>query len=183
MKNQYKKANIYISQVPPRKEQRHAVVHNLNKLIEDGASESINVVVQNELRVDHLHDERHIKRKDIGVYIKPMKDKIREILGTDLNDIQHRSQSPPSAHRGIQIGRGGSSRGGASSGRNGYSREMRHEKDFETASNDEVNGTGSSKFDSHDKENAWKHMMKAVQDSNKMMMNNMMVMKNFLDNS
>ena len=183
LKNQYKEANIYISQVPPRKEQKREVIANLNKLIEEGANESINVIVQNELRIDHLHDERHIKRKDIGMYVKPMKDKIREILGIELDDNQHRSQSPPIGRRGAQIGRGGASRGGASSGRNGYNRGTRRESDSGTDNTDQVTGTDSSKFDSDNRGIAWKQMMKAMQDSNNMMMNNMMAMKTFLDNS
>ena len=81
-------ANIYISQLPPRRVHHNDTVNEVNRLIENGATESIHVILQKDLTANHLYDEKHILIKHMGMYLKPMKDKIKEVLGV-TNTINH----------------------------------------------------------------------------------------------
>ena len=99
---QYPSANIYVSQIPPRKRNKKDVAE-LNCLIERGMPEFVHVVLQKELGEVDLHDEKHIKVKSVGKYVSNMKNKIREVLGIpipnrDRNAPRRRSFSPDREH-------------------------------------------------------------------------------------
>ena len=96
--HQYPTANIYVSQIPPRKRYKQDVVAELNSLIERGMPEFVHVVLQKELGEADLHDEKHIKVKSVGKYVSNMKNKIREVLDIPIpsrdRNTRRRSFSP-----------------------------------------------------------------------------------------
>ena len=88
--NQYN-MNVYVSQIPPRAKMKKEVVRELNSLIASGLPESVNPILQNELKEQHLCDEKHIAEKRIGLYVKNMKNKIKEVLGITPNHDKNRN--------------------------------------------------------------------------------------------
>ena len=75
------KGNIYLSQLPPRKFRRQEVVQELNQLIADTTSIEQCYVVKQNLLGEHLSDDKHIDEHYIHLFIKNIKDKMRETVG------------------------------------------------------------------------------------------------------
>ena len=104
LKEQYESAHVYISQVPPRKKLMKPAITKLNLLIERGVNQyhkSINIILQKDLDVSDLHDEKHIKISSIGKYVANMKDRMREVLGLPPRSNQPRH--PSSVRGGKQL--------------------------------------------------------------------------------
>ena len=80
LKQNYK-ANIYVSQLPPRKAKRKDVVREVNSLIKNGVKEGTHVILQENLSEKDLHDEKHIKKGSLWKVITNMTNKIHEVSG------------------------------------------------------------------------------------------------------
>ena len=96
---QYGNANVYVSQIPPRKNRRKEVVAELNNLIEEGMPESVHLILQKELDESDLHDEKHIKIKSLGKYVVNIKNKMREVLGLPLPNRDRTTRGSPPHRR------------------------------------------------------------------------------------
>ena len=78
LKDKYKKSNIYINQLPPRKFKYVNETERVNALLTERSPKNIKVIVQSDLEASHLRDDKHIKREYINLMTRNMKDAIRE---------------------------------------------------------------------------------------------------------
>ena len=81
LKQKHETLHVYVSQLPPRKSLKKDVIKDLNSLIAEGLPESIHTVLQDDLKEQHLYDEKHVMKKKIGIYAKNMKDQLKAVLG------------------------------------------------------------------------------------------------------
>ena len=84
---------MYLSQLPPRLQQKKNVVAELNQLIREGTPETICVVNQEQLTEYHLEDEKHIRPRYVGIYVKNIKDKMRDVLGINFERPKYQRES------------------------------------------------------------------------------------------
>ena len=74
------KGNIYLQQLPPMEKENHnKVVQELNNLIKKHSPGKINVILQDDLTIEDLHDKKHIRKRSLRKFIKNMKDVMRDV--------------------------------------------------------------------------------------------------------
>ena len=74
------KSNVYLAQLPPMEEEdNNRVVQELNNLIKNESSDKINVIFQDDLTTEDLHDKKHVRIRSLRKFIKNMKDAMRNV--------------------------------------------------------------------------------------------------------
>ena len=143
--------HVYISQIPPRLKYRKDVVKDLNLMIARNLPESVHSIMQEELTEQHLRDEKHIMEKKIGIYVKSMKNKIKEVLGIIPNNERKANSRGPRNHPGSRV--------------QGFQHDVSH--------GSRVQGFQHDESHNEDNNSIAEQFRVAMEQSHKMMMNNM----------
>ena len=89
LNKEYKDTNVYLSQLPPRNDNKNNKIKQLNQLLSEGTPETIHVIKHENLRIEHLHDQKHIKKNCLGLLVKNIKDKLKEVMWGENGNTIH----------------------------------------------------------------------------------------------
>ena len=78
LKKRYPSTDIIVSQIPPRKFDKIKEVAIFNKALLEHAPKEVTIVQQSSITDTHMHDNKHIKKNNIGLFVKSIKDTIRK---------------------------------------------------------------------------------------------------------
>ena len=88
IKENYKNADVFISQLPPRGDRLNWVCQNINTLMKDSLPESLHIIDNTNITIEMLYDKKkHIKKESIGRLVYNMKKSIRKVINNRKNEM------------------------------------------------------------------------------------------------
>ena len=82
VKERNNQSNVYINQLPPRKNRFRKETDDMNTILETHTPESINLIIQNNTLQKDMFDDKHMKKYSMRTVIINMKNKMREVNGS-----------------------------------------------------------------------------------------------------
>ena len=124
----YRKANIYISALPPRNDNIFKKSKEVNNFLNHNMPENLKIIHHNNLSESNLSDKKHLKKESMGKFVKNMKDVMKRALGKVEGDRNRFDQLRREEHQQRDVTRTHYRHGRNSSGIHG-GRIYKHERD------------------------------------------------------
>ena len=80
IKERNNQSQVYISQLPPRKNKLKKQTADMNSVLVTNIPESMHLIMQDTIEQQHMYDDKHVKKDSIKLVIRNMKNKMREVM-------------------------------------------------------------------------------------------------------